>query len=143
MKIRCSWPPALTEITQLNGELTLLNAGLESRVEQRTLELQAVNKELEAFSYSVSHDLRAPLRTIDGFSLALEEDFSSTLNDGGPIDYIRRVRGGVQRMGTLIDALLQLSRVTRSEMVRERCGSFAAGDQRLQRHRSWASRLAK
>ena len=106
------------EINQLNAELTLLNSGLESSVERRTLELQAANKELEAFSYSVSHDLRAPLRTIDGFSLALQEDFAEALNDEGR-DYIKRVRTGVQRMGTLIDALLQLSRVTRSEVVRE------------------------
>lgn len=106
------------EIAILNRELTGLNSDLESRVEQRTLELQAVNKELEAFSYSVSHDLRAPLRTIDGFSLALEEDFAETLDLQGR-DYITRVRGGVQRMGMLIDALLQLSRVTRSDLVRE------------------------
>ena len=104
-----------TEIAGLNGELQTLNAELEARVEQRTRELEVSNQELQAFSYSVSHDLRAPLRTIDGFSLALEEDFSDVLNQEGR-DYIRRVRAGVQRMGTLIDALLQLSRVTRSEV---------------------------
>ncbi len=76
-------------------------------------------KELEAFSYSVSHDLRAPLRTIDGFSLALEEDFAENLDAKGR-DYILRVRNGVQRMGMLIDSLLQLSRVTRSDVQRER-----------------------
>lgn len=107
------------EITELNRELIALNTDLENRVEQRTRELEVSNRELEAFSYSVSHDLRAPLRTIDGFSLALQEDFTERLNDEGR-DYINRVRGGVQRMGTLIDALLQLSRVTRSEVVRER-----------------------
>lgn len=106
------------EIGFLNTELKDLNADLEVRVAQRTRELEVSNQELQAFSYSVSHDLRAPLRTIDGFSLALEEDFSDTLNEQGR-DYIRRVRGGVQRMGTLIDALLQLSRVTRSEVQRE------------------------
>jgi len=88
-------------------------------VEQRTRELAVSNQELEAFSYSVSHDLRAPLRTIDGFSLALMEDFSDKLNEEGR-DYIGRVRNGVQRMGSLIDALLQLSRVTRTEVQRER-----------------------
>jgi light-regulated signal transduction histidine kinase (bacteriophytochrome) len=104
-----------TRIAALNTELTQLNTALEVRVKQRTRELEASNQELEAFSYSVSHDLRAPLRTIDGFSLALLEDFSDKLNDEGR-DYIARVRSGVQRMGTLIDALLQLSRVTRSEL---------------------------
>lgn len=106
------------QIAALNGELQAVNAALEERVAQRTRELEVSNQELQAFSYSVSHDLRAPLRTIDGFSLALEEDFAEILNDEGR-DYIRRVRNGVQRMGTLIDALLQLSRVTRSEVQRE------------------------
>ena len=106
------------QIGALNAELSDLNAELEQRVEDRTKELEVSNQELQAFSYSVSHDLRAPLRTIDGFSLALEEDFADVLNAQGR-DYIRRVRGGVQRMGMLIDALLQLSRVTRSELQRE------------------------
>lgn len=106
------------KIAALNEELTELNTDLEQRVHQRTHELAVSNQELEAFSYSVSHDLRAPLRTIDGFSLALQEDFADKLNDEGR-DYISRVRGGVQRMGTLIDALLQLSRVTRSEVQKE------------------------
>ena len=107
------------EIAGLNRKLTEVNEELESRVEERTRELEASNQELEAFSYSVSHDLRAPLRTIDGFSLALEEDFGEKLDAQGK-DYISRVRNGVQRMGTLIDALLQLSRVTRSDVQRER-----------------------
>lgn len=107
-----------SDIESLNGELKSLNTELEERVAERTRELEASNEELQAFSYSVSHDLRAPLRTIDGFSLALAEDFSDCLNDEGR-DYIKRVRGGVQRMGTLIDALLQLSRVTRTEAQRE------------------------
>lgn len=107
------------QIALLNTELQTLNTDLEARVEQRTRELEVSNQELEAFSYSVSHDLRAPLRTIDGFSLALKEDFSDKLTAEGQ-DYINRVRGGVQRMGALIDALLQLSRVTRSEVQRER-----------------------
>ena len=106
-------------IAVLNAELSSLNSDLEARVAQRTRELEVSNKELEAFSYSVSHDLRAPLRTIDGFSLALEEDFADKLNEDGR-DYIKRVRNGVQRMGSLIDALLQLSRVTRGEVTRER-----------------------
>jgi len=104
------------EIDALNHELKDFNAQLEASVDQRTRELAISNQELEAFSYSVSHDLRAPLRTIDGFSLALQEDFADKLSAEGR-DYILRVRAGVQRMGTLIDALLQLSRVTRSELT--------------------------
>lgn len=91
-----------------------LNETLEQRVKDRTSELEMINHELEAFSYSVSHDLRAPLRTIDGFSLALEEDYKDTVDATGK-DYIQRIRSGVQRMGQLIDALLQLSRITRAE----------------------------
>jgi signal transduction histidine kinase len=99
-------------------ELVSLNRELEERVRIRTAELETTNRELEAFSYSVSHDLRAPLRTIDGFSLALEEDYTEAVDATGK-DYIRRVRAGVQRMGQLIDALLQLSRITRADLVRE------------------------
>jgi light-regulated signal transduction histidine kinase (bacteriophytochrome) len=77
--------------------------------------LEAVNKELEAFSYSVSHDLRAPLRAIDGFSQALIEDYPDRLDEQGRY-YLERVRAGTQRMGELIDDMLQLSRLTRVEM---------------------------
>lgn len=106
------------ETESRSEEVRQLNATLEDRVRVRTAELERINRELEAFSYSVSHDLRAPLRTIDGFSLALEEDYAATIDDAGR-DYIARVRGGVQRMGQLIDALLQLSRITRAEIIRE------------------------
>ncbi len=81
-------------------------------------ELTASNKELEAFSYSVSHDLRAPLRAIDGFSQALLEDCGDQLDAQGR-HHVQRVRAGTQRMGQLIDDLLSLSRVTRSELHRE------------------------
>lgn len=107
-----------TELERKAEEITALNITLEERVRQRTAELENTNRELEAFSYSVSHDLRAPLRTIDGFSLALEEDYTDAVDDVGR-DYIKRVRAGVQRMGQLIDALLQLSRVTRADITRE------------------------
>ena len=76
---------------------------------------EAANRELEAFSYSVSHDLRAPLRSIDGFSHALLEDYQNLLDDSGR-DYLRRVRGATQRMAQLIDDLLKLSRLTRGEL---------------------------
>jgi len=106
------------EVERKAAEIQALNETLERRVQERTAELEATNKELEAFSYSVSHDLRAPLRTIDGFSLALEEDYGEVVGAEGK-DYIGRVRASVQRMGGLIDALLQLSRITRAEIERE------------------------
>lgn len=81
-------------------------------------EIVAVNKELESFAYSVSHDLRTPLRGIDGFSQALVEDYGEKLNDEAR-DYIGRIRAGAQQMGRLIDDLLDLSRVTRSDMTRD------------------------
>ena len=109
---------ARVEVERNAEELRELNTTLEERVRQRTAELEATNRELEAFSYSVSHDLRSPLRTIDGFSLALEEDYREAVDATGR-DYIQRVRTGVQRMGQLIDALLQLSRITRAEITRE------------------------
>ena len=90
----------------------------EDETRQRTAQLEAANKELEAFAYSVSHDLRAPLRSIDGFSQALLEDCRDLLDERGK-DYLQRVRAATQRMGELIDDLLGLSRVTRAEMRRE------------------------
>lgn len=109
---------ARSEAEERAEEVRSLNDSLEQRVKLRTTELETINRELEAFSYSVSHDLRAPLRTIDGFSLALEEDYAAAVDATGR-DYILRVRTGVQRMGQLIDALLQLSRITRAEITRE------------------------
>lgn len=94
-----------------------MTSELEQRVLERTRELSAANKELEAFSYSVSHDLRAPLRGIDGWSLALLEDYGKALDDAGR-GYIGRVRSEAQRMGVLIDDMLKLSQVTRAEMQR-------------------------
>jgi PAS domain S-box-containing protein len=92
-----------------------LTAQLESRVRERTAELETANRELEAFSYSVSHDLRAPLRAIDGFSRVLLEDHAGRL-DAEAQSYLERIRKAVQRMGALIDDMLQLARVTRAEI---------------------------
>jgi PAS domain S-box-containing protein len=92
-----------------------LNEELEERVVQRTQQLHAINQELEAFAYSVSHDLRAPLRAISGFTQILMEDYGGKFDTEGE-DALRRVQAASQRMGQLIDDLLKLSRVTRSEM---------------------------
>ncbi|MDX2271719.1 MAG: PAS domain S-box protein [Cyanobacteriota bacterium] len=105
----------ITKRKQVESEIQFLNQELERRVSQRTLQLELANKELEAFSYSVSHDLRAPLRSIDGFSQALLEDYGSTL-DGLGQNYLHRIRNATQRMGQLIDDLLLLSRVSRQDL---------------------------
>jgi light-regulated signal transduction histidine kinase (bacteriophytochrome) len=96
-----------------------LSEELEERVEDRTAELQAANQELEAFSYSVSHDLRAPLRSMDGFCQVLLEDYGEQLDETGR-GYLDRVRLSSQRMAELIDGLLGLSRVTRVQLNRQR-----------------------
>jgi signal transduction histidine kinase len=107
----------IQERRHAEAEVRELNQTLELRVEERTAQLSAVNRELDAFAYSVSHDLRAPLRAIDGFSQALQEDCGAQL-DGTARDYLQRVRKGCTRMGHLIEDLLQLSRLTRRELER-------------------------
>ena len=99
-------------------ELRRFNAELERRVTERTAHLDVANKELSAFTYSVSHDLRAPLVTIGGFSMALVEDYLQRLDETGQ-NYVRRIHAEALRMGHLIDDLLRLSRITRAEMKRE------------------------
>jgi signal transduction histidine kinase len=119
----------LDDFEMEKSKVELVNEQLEKEIEERkrvetqvqgvNIELLASNKELEAFSYSVSHDLRAPLRSIDGFSLALLEDYADKLDEDGR-DYLDRVRAATQRMGILIDDMLNLSRVTRSELRLEK-----------------------
>ena len=104
-------------ISRVEQQIRELNATLELRVAQRTAELEAANKELESFSYSVSHDLRAPLRGIAGFTEALVRGYRSRLDEAG-VKYLERVLAGAERMGHLIDDLLNLSRVGRAELVR-------------------------
>ncbi|HMV52875.1 MAG TPA: PAS domain S-box protein [Rhodocyclaceae bacterium] len=96
-----------------------LNDELESRVRHRTGELQAALDELESFSYSVSHDLRAPLRGIDGYAQVLAEDYGKCLDETGH-SHLARIRGAAQRMAALIDDLLMLAQISRSELRRER-----------------------
>jgi len=108
----------VVERKRAESQVRELNDHLELLVEERTRELQAANEELEAFCYSVSHDLRSPLRTIDGFSKALMEDFGSSL-DSEAIDFLNRVRAASHRMDELITALLTLSRLTRAEIYPE------------------------
>jgi light-regulated signal transduction histidine kinase (bacteriophytochrome) len=104
-------PDGTDEIAQLGARLREASRLLR----QRDSNLLEVNRELEAFSYSVSHDLRAPLRAIDGFSQVIEEDQAARLDDEGR-DALRRVRAAASRMGVLIDELLSLSRITRQEL---------------------------
>src|SRR6185503_20593846 len=97
---------------------------LELRVGERTAELQVANKELDAFSYSVSHDLRAPLRAVDGYARMLEEDYAGRLDDEGR-RLLTVIRQSAGRMGQLIDDLLAFSRLGRQTMARQTVDSAA------------------
>lgn len=117
-----SYSGTLLDITQLKQAQTTLeqtNAALEQRVAERTAQLRGLNEELEAFSYTVSHDLKAPLRGIDGYSQLLEEEHSSQLNEEGR-QFLTRIRRGVSQMGELISGLLDYSRMERRTMEHQR-----------------------
>ncbi|WP_169789823.1 sensor histidine kinase [Actinoplanes subtropicus] len=113
----CGISTDITEWKQAEHEARTLAAELETRVRNRTAELEASNKELDAFAYTVSHDLRAPLRSLHGYSQALLDDYTDQLDEDGR-EYLGRLQANVARMGHMIDDLLNLSRSTRVELVR-------------------------
>lgn len=123
----------ITEQHQARTEVQRLNASLEKRVQERTSELTAANRELESFAYSISHDLRAPLRGIDGFSHLLAEEYAGKLDAKGH-GYLERVRHAAQHMGALIDDILEISRVTRLEMRRVSVDLGQIAAELLERH---------
>lgn len=106
------------ENARLYAESRRLNEELEQRVEQRTADLSDANRSLESFSYSVAHDLRAPLRSITGFSELLQEDYARELDEVG-VDYLNRIRRSTERMGQIIDDLLSFSRVAQETISHE------------------------
>jgi len=124
----------ISERLKIEAEIRSLNQNLEQRVKDRTAQLEAANKEMEAFSYSVSHDLRAPLRSIDGFSQVLLEDYQDQVDEAGR-HYLTRIRLGAQRMGNLIDDLLKLSKTSRSELRVTECDLSWATSRNLVRQR--------
>lgn len=105
----------LEDLGDAQAEIRALNAELEARVEQRTAELVVANKNLETFAYSIAHDLRSPLQALSGYSEALLEDYGDRLDETGR-RYAERIQANSERMATIIDDLLLLSRVSRAEM---------------------------
>ncbi len=107
---------ATRHLLESQDQVRRMNADLEHRVAARTLQLESTNRELEAFAYAVSHDLRAPLRSMSGFSQIVFENAPPDLDEKN-LDYLRRIRDASLRMSALIDDLLNLSRISRSEMT--------------------------
>jgi PAS domain S-box-containing protein len=108
----------ITEQRDAREEVLRLNSELEARVRRRTAQLEAANSELEAFSYSISHDLRAPLRAVDGFTRTVLDRYASLLPEEG-VGYLERARAGAQNMSALIDDLLAFSRLSRLPLTRQ------------------------
>ncbi|MCL4267161.1 MAG: PAS domain S-box protein [Anaerolineae bacterium] len=108
----------LTDRKEAEAQIRRLNRELEKRVRERTVQLEVANKELEAFAYSVSHDLRAPLRAMSGFSRILIQDYTDILDESGQ-HYLQRIRENASQMGNLIDDLLKFSRLIREPVRRE------------------------